>query len=111
MQAKLAYAIKFVADMDAAVAFHRDTLGLSLRFATPGWTEFDTGDVTLALHAASAENPPGKVQLGFRTHDLAGIYADRDAAGLTFTAPPESRHGSLISRMLDCEGAEMSLSG
>ena len=32
---KIAYVVKYVADMDAAVAFHRDRLGLPLRFASP----------------------------------------------------------------------------
>ena len=63
---KLVYAIKFVADMDKAVAFHRDVLGLMLTFQSPEWREFLTGDTTLALHAASEQNTAGKVQLGFR---------------------------------------------
>jgi catechol 2,3-dioxygenase-like lactoylglutathione lyase family enzyme len=111
MHAKLTYAIKFVGDMDAAIGFYRDTMGLKLRFATPGWSEFDTGDVTLALHAASDDNPAGKVQLGFGTPDLAQLYAGRDASGLTFTAAPEVRFGTLLARMLDGEGVEVSLSG
>jgi len=104
------YAIKFVADMDAAVAFYRDTLGLTLRFATPFWSEFDTGPVTLALHPASERNPAGGVQLGFTTPQLAALYADREAAGLTFSAPPADEHGTQLARILDCEGAEVSLS-
>jgi catechol 2,3-dioxygenase-like lactoylglutathione lyase family enzyme len=43
MSTKLSYAIKFVADMDRAVQFYRDTLGLSLKFQSPGWSEFVTG--------------------------------------------------------------------
>jgi catechol 2,3-dioxygenase-like lactoylglutathione lyase family enzyme len=49
---RLAYVITFVADMDAAVAFYRDTLGFKLRFQSPGWSEFDTGSTTLALQRA-----------------------------------------------------------
>ena len=56
---KLAYAIKFIADMDKAVAFHRDTLGLTLAFASPGWSEFATGETRLALHIADADHPVG----------------------------------------------------
>ena len=111
MQASFAYAIKFVSDMDRAVAFYRDTLGLKLRFASPFWSEFDTGSVGLALHPASDRNPAGSVQLGFTTPDLPGVYAAREAAGLSFTAPPKDEHGTLLARMLDCEGAEVSLSG
>ena len=111
MQAKLAYAIKFVADMDKAVAFHRDVLGLTLRFATPRYTEFATGETTLALHEASDVNPAGKVQLGFSTEELDAFYAGRDAAGVTFTQAPRDQHGTPISRLLDNEGTEISLSG
>jgi hypothetical protein len=38
--AQLRYVIKFVADMDKAVKFHRDVLGLKLKFESPGWSEF-----------------------------------------------------------------------
>ncbi len=111
MQATFSYAIAFVADMDKAVAFYRDTFGLKLKFATPFWSEFDTGSTTLALHPASERNPPGRVQLGFTTPDLPGVYAGREAAGLSFTQAPVDEHGTLLSRILDCEGAEISLSG
>ena len=54
---RLNYAIEYLADMDKAVAIHRDILGLSLKFASPFWSEFDTGETTLALHAATPEPP------------------------------------------------------
>ena len=43
---RLSYAIKYVADMDRAIAFHRDVLGLHLKFGSPFWTEFVTGETT-----------------------------------------------------------------
>jgi catechol 2,3-dioxygenase-like lactoylglutathione lyase family enzyme len=58
------YAIKFVTDMDKAVKFYRDVLGLRVKFESPGWSEFVTGETTLALHPASDKNPAGKVELG-----------------------------------------------
>ncbi|MEQ1863077.1 MAG: hypothetical protein ABL996_00330 [Micropepsaceae bacterium] len=42
MHARLTYVIEFVAEMDAAVRFHRDTLGLKLKFQSPEWSEFAT---------------------------------------------------------------------
>ncbi len=57
MANQLSYVIKFVADMDRAVGFYRDTLGLALKFQSPGWSEFLTGETTLALHAADADHP------------------------------------------------------
>lgn len=108
---RLSYAIKYVADMDKAVAFHRDKLGLTLKFASPFWTEFDTGATTLALHAASDEHRAGSVQLGFAHDDLAAFYAAREANGITFTQEPTPMHGSTIARFLDSEGAETSVGG
>jgi catechol 2,3-dioxygenase-like lactoylglutathione lyase family enzyme len=108
---RLTHAIKFVADMDAGVAFYRDKLGLEPKFQSPFWSEFATGETTLALHPASEENPAGSVQLGFGADDLAGFYARRDDLGITFIQPPTDMHGTQIARFRDCEGAEVSLSG
>ena len=108
---QLVYAIKYVADMDKAVAFHRDILGLAVRFASPFWTEFDTGGTVLALHAADDGHAAGSVQLGFGTEDLDAFYAAREAKGVSFTQPPTPMHGVRIARFLDCEGAETSISG
>jgi catechol 2,3-dioxygenase-like lactoylglutathione lyase family enzyme len=110
MEARFSYAIAFVADMDKAVAFHRDVLGLTLRFASPFWSEFATGDVTLALHPASAENPAGNVQLGFTVEDVAKLYQGREENGLDFSSPPRTEAGSLLARIRNSEGADIGLS-
>jgi catechol 2,3-dioxygenase-like lactoylglutathione lyase family enzyme len=107
---RLSYAIKFVSDMDEAVAFYRDALGLPLLFQSPFWSEFETGETKLALHPASGENPAGTVQLGLGTADLDGFYAAGQARGLVFTSPPTHVHGTRIARFRDCEGAEISVS-
>jgi catechol 2,3-dioxygenase-like lactoylglutathione lyase family enzyme len=107
---RLTYAIKYVADMDRAVAFHRDTLGLPLSFQSPFWSEFATGDTRLALHPASDENPAGSVQLGFGCDDLAALYAERESKGLEFTVPPKREHGALLARFRDSDGAECGIS-
>ncbi|MBI5940750.1 MAG: VOC family protein [Caulobacterales bacterium] len=108
---KIRYVIKYVADMDAAVAFHRDRLGLSMRFASSHWTEFDGGGVTLALHIASPDKPAGGAQIGYHSDDLEAFYAARDQLGVTFTDPPRDQHGAKIARFLDSEGAECSVGG
>jgi lactoylglutathione lyase len=108
---QLTYAIKFVADMDRAIAFHRDVLGLLLKFQSPEWSEFATGETTLALHSASPENPAGTVQLGFASDDLAGFHARREELGVKFTQPPTEMHGMHIARIRDPDGAETSVSG
>jgi len=108
---RLNYAIKFVGDMETAVAFYRDTLGLPLLFQSPFWSEFDTGDTKLALHPASEDNPAGTVQLGLGTEDLDNFHAAGLAEGLVFTSPPTQVHGTRIARFRDPDGAEISVSG
>jgi catechol 2,3-dioxygenase-like lactoylglutathione lyase family enzyme len=88
---QLRYVIKFVADMDKAVKFHRDVLGLKVKFESPGWSEFVTGETTLALHPASDKNPVGKVELGFTVADVEAFYRDMSAKGVLFTMPPKKQ--------------------
>jgi catechol 2,3-dioxygenase-like lactoylglutathione lyase family enzyme len=107
----LAYVMKFVADMDAAVAFYRDTLGLPLKFQTPGWSEFATGETTLALHIASADNPAGGCELGFSVEDIAAFHQAKAAQGIAFPRPPREEHGVTLATFLDCEGSPVSVSG
>lgn len=111
MPTRLTYAIKFVADMDRAIAFYRDTLGFPLKFQSPFWSEFDTGNTVLALHPASEANPAGSCRLGLKVDDLADFYARREELGLEFTMPPTPQHGTTIARFRDCDGAEVTVSG
>jgi catechol 2,3-dioxygenase-like lactoylglutathione lyase family enzyme len=108
---KLSYAIKYVEDMDRAIAFHRDVLGLELKFQSPFWSEFATGDTTLALHPAMDEHKAGSVQLGFAADSLGEFYARREELGLLFTQAPTEMHGMHIARLRDVDGAETSVSG
>lgn len=107
---KFNYAIKFVADMDKAVRFHRDIMGLKLKFQSPEWSEFATGETTLALHPASQKNPAGNVELGFAVADLKALYDARENNGLDFIAPPRELHGVLLAQIRDGEGVAYSLS-
>ncbi len=67
--------------------FHRDVLGLKVKFESPGWSEFLTGETTLALHPASEKNPAGKVELGFTVADVEAFYRDMSAKGVLFSMP------------------------
>ena len=107
---QLRYAIKFVADMDKAVKFYRDVVGLALKFESPGWSEFATGETTLALHPASDKNPAGKVELGFTVADVQAFYRDMSAKGVLFTMPPKKQDfGGVLAQFVDSEGAHCSV--
>ena len=106
MPNKLTYVIEFVGDMDRAVKFYRDVLGLSLKFQSPDWTEFSTGDTTLALHSASAKNPAGKVEVGFTVPDIHAFYREMTDRGVQFAMPPTKQDfGGLLAQFVDSEGA------
>jgi lactoylglutathione lyase len=112
MTAKLSYAIEFVGDMSRAVKFYRDVIGLPLRFESPQWSEFSTGETTLALHPASDKNPAGKVEIGFEVPDLQKFYSDMTTRGVTFpVAPTKQEYGGMLAQFQDTEGASVSVSG
>lgn len=112
MAPKVSYAILFVADMDRAVRFYRDTLGLALKFQSPDWSEFATGETTLALHRASEKNPVGKVELGFSVADLQAFYKEMSAKGVKFPMPPAKQDfGGMLAQFTDSEGAHISVGG
>jgi len=104
------YAIKFVANMENAVKFYRDMLGLQVKYQSPGWTEFVTGETTLALHPASTQNPAGKVELGFTVADVEAFYREMSAKGVLFSMPPKKQDfGGVLAQFVDSEGAHCSV--
>jgi lactoylglutathione lyase len=110
MAPRLRYVIEFVADMDRAVSFYRDTLGLAVRFESPEWSELTTGETTLALHPASSANPPGSIQLGFTVADLQATWRELVGRGVRFTQPPaRAEYGGMLAEFLDGEDARCSL--
>jgi predicted enzyme related to lactoylglutathione lyase len=108
---RLTHVIKFVADMDAAVAFYRDVVGLQLKFQSPEWTEFGAGETSLALHPASDDHPAGSCQIGLRAPDVDAFYQKTSGSGVRYTQPPVQQRWAKIARFIDCEGAEVSVSG
>jgi lactoylglutathione lyase len=107
---QLRYVIKFVADMEKTVKFYRDVLGLKLKFESPEWSEFITGETTLALHPASDQNPAGKIELGFMVADVEAFYRDMSAKGVAFNMPPKKQdYGGVLAQFVDSEGAHCSV--
>ena len=105
-ETQLGYVVKFVSNMGEAVKFYRDVLGLSLRFESPGWSEFATGETILALRPASKDNPAGDVELEFVVDDVETFYRNADAKGVLFTMPPKTQDsGGVSARFSDSEGA------
>lgn len=80
-----------VDDMDQAVAFYRDTLGLAVKYQTADWTEFDGGSVTIALRRFGS-GPEGRPELGvgagatlvFEVDDLETAREELEGRGVRF---------------------------
>jgi predicted enzyme related to lactoylglutathione lyase len=72
-----------VADMDAAVAFYGQTLGLAQKFRDgDNWAAFDVGGVTLALEGASEPIPAGGgATVSLRVDGLDELVTSLRAAG------------------------------
>src|SRR5438105_1813188 len=97
------YIIVYVSDMQRSTTFYRDVLGLALKFASPGWTEFNTGATTIALHTTGDSKvshyqgrpPAGQAQLGFVVDDLQAIYTSLQAQDISFSMPPQQQPSGL----------------
>jgi len=108
---KLTHVIEFVADMDTAVRFYRDVVGLPLKFQSPAWSEFATGETSLALHPASEQKRAGTVELGFTVGDLPKFHQEMNARGVKFSMPPtKQEYGRMLAQFVDSEGAHSSVS-
>ncbi len=118
MFSSLGYTLVMVSDMARSVAFYRDTLGLALRSESESWSEFDTGETTLALHHAGEPAPPGGTEdragtcfISFATHDLEQTARKLEARGLRFSTPPTARpeEGLKVAICEDPDGLRISI--
>lgn len=87
-----------VQDLDRAVRFYRDTLGLPFLFqAPPGLAFFDCGGVRLMLTLPEGpEEGRGTSILYYVVDDIAGAHAALAARGVEFLNAPR-----VIARMQD----------
>jgi len=94
----------YVSDMDRSVRFYSETLGLKLayRFGN-NWASVEVGKgLTIGLHPASAEMPPGRkgslaigLELSASIHDAVKALETR---GVRFSGPiNEGKAGSFVS--------------
>jgi lactoylglutathione lyase len=112
------YVMVTVSDMRKSVAFYRDQLGIPLKFESPEWTEFATGDTVLALHGGgeSRETKPadgkcaGTCSIGFNVSNLQTTYDELRSKGVRFMMPPTDREGENIKLAvaLDPDGLPIS---
>ena len=83
-----------VRDIDRAVAFYRDVLGVPLLFQVPGqpMAFFASGDVRLYLGVPENEEFASRCTLYFRVDDVTAEHDRLAAAGVTMLGAPHVVH-------------------
>jgi lactoylglutathione lyase len=119
MFSKVDYVMVNVSDMARSVKFYRDTLGIALKFESPGWTEMQTGTTTLALHhvppsggagAPKGEPAAGTCSIGFSVKSVDAAFAELKSRGARFVMPPTERkdEGIRLAVCIDPDGLAIS---
>lgn len=99
-----------VSDMDRAVAFYRDVLGLTPGHVTPYWSDFQVGSVRLGLHPPfqGSEPPyssPGKGWIvGIDVDDIRALKAQLVANSTEIAGDFHDVPGGVILDFRDPEG-------
>jgi predicted enzyme related to lactoylglutathione lyase len=99
-----------VSDMDRAVAFYRDTLGLEVTQQDPTWSEVDAGGVKLGLNArekATGKSEGGAV-VSFQPDDDIESEVERlRSSGVDFTGGVSDHEWGRIAPFKDSEGNDL----
>ena len=104
-----------VADLERAIAFYRDTLGVRFLFQVPGMAFFDCDGVRLMLGVAEKPDQPRHASiLYFRVDDIQNAYAALRAGGVRLEGEPHlvarlERHDLWLAFFRDSEDNVMAL--
>ena len=113
MLKQLSSLMVYVENMDRAVPFYRDVLGLPLQTQSPGWSQFDLGNGTiLGLHVAMAEAGaagPGWTP-GFAVDDVKATKQRLVAAGATIAQDFHDIPGGGVLEFTDPDGNHIGVS-
>lgn len=102
----------YISDMDRAVAFYTEALGLPLKTRIGGeWAEIDAGDgLVIGLHPARPpETPPpgaaGAINIELRvTKPLEEVVAELEGRGVTFNGPLLNYENVRLASLSDPDG-------
>lgn len=107
---EIAYVNVFVNDLERAIAFYKEKLGLTLQFSSPehGYASFGIGNLRLGLSLPSTEHPElaGRhTGIGLAVTDLVAEHARLASLGVTFTMlPTQQPWGGFMALLSDPDG-------
>jgi predicted enzyme related to lactoylglutathione lyase len=117
-EAQLVTGVDFVGvptrDLDAAVAFYGETLGLRRSAYMPdrGFAEFETGNLTLSVimpEKMGLEYQPNKNAIALHVEDMEAARARLEAAGVSFMGETFDTSVCFMSFFADPDGNALML--
>lgn len=108
----------FVDELEPAIGFYRDQLGLELSESAPefGWARFSAGAVDLGLERLDATDPEAEGLVGrfvgasLGVTDIHAEYAALSEKGVDFLEPPELQPwGGTLAHFRDPAGNILTL--
>lgn len=97
MVAEISVVYLYVRDLEAALEFFRDRLGIPLERDDASWAEAALGGTRFALHAwheGAPEPGSGGVRISFRVDDVDAAAARLRASGVSVAAVQREEYGS-----------------
>ena len=80
-----------VSDLEAAVAFWRDLVGLELQFSSGGFAFLGAGDVQLALNRPERHRPQkSQTEIVFEVDDISETFSQMRGRGVPFEVEPRA---------------------
>jgi len=105
-----------VENLDRAIAFYRDTLGLRYLFsAPPQMSFFQCGSVRLLIGVPAPEQPRQRgSQVYFQTSDIHAVFDTLSKRGVSFRVKPHVVHRTpttelWLAEFLDPDGNQLAL--
>lgn len=113
---RLAAARVFVANLDKAVRFYRDSLGLSLSGQTSGTAVFVLNGLDFIVEQANPADPEGAAMIGrftalsFEVEDCKAACGELTGKGVQFLGPAQTQAwGGTLAHFLDPDGNVLTL--
>ncbi|HEU0166866.1 MAG TPA: VOC family protein [Chloroflexota bacterium] len=106
----------YVSDLDRAVKFYTDTLGLKLQYQVPGWAQVEAGSsLVIGLHPTHPGGPQpgvsGSTGVGFELDEpIDAVYAKLSERGVKFDGPVNDTGHVKLANFKDPDGNPLYLS-
>ena len=100
-----------VQDMERAVGFYRDVIGLDVEMQSPEWTELDAGGLSIGLNAreGSGAQADGGAVITFRADDIEAEVVRLKGKGAVFSGGVSSYDWGSVAPFKDSEGNDLQL--